>query len=80
MSGSRVIRVKVKPNARESRLEHDGDGEPWQARLKSPPVDGKANKELIALVAKHFGCPRSAVTITAGHKGRLKSLRIERPS
>ncbi len=77
MTNTRTIQVKVKPNARTSRLELPGDDGPWLAQLKSPPVDGKANKELIALVAKHFGCPRSAITITAGHKGRLKRLRVD---
>ena len=77
MKETRTIQVKVKPNARTSRLEPPGDEGPWLAQLKSPPVDGKANKELIALVAKHFSCPRSAVAITAGHKGRIKRIRID---
>jgi uncharacterized protein len=76
MKGGCTIRVQVKPNARESRLEPPEADGPWLARLKSPPVEGKANKELISLVAKHFGCPRSAVEITAGLKGRLKRVRI----
>lgn len=45
---SRTIQVKVKPNARQAGLEELSDGT-WIARVKSPPVDGKANKELIAL-------------------------------
>jgi uncharacterized protein YggU (UPF0235/DUF167 family) len=48
----------------------------WQATLKSPPVDGKANAELIGLMAAHFGCPRSAVSIKAGSSGRMKWVRI----
>lgn len=79
MTSACIIQVKVKPNARESRLEPPEDDGPWLARLKSPPVDGKANKELIALVAKRFCCTRAAVTITAGHKGRLKRVRIDAP-
>ena len=74
MSTARVIQVKVKPNARSSSLE-EIDGV-WQARLKSPPVDGKANQELIALVAEHFGCPKSAVSIKSGASGRMKLVRI----
>ncbi len=79
MTNTRTIRVKVKPNSRESRLEPCAGEDPWQARLKAPPVDGKANKELIALIARHFDCPRSAVAITAGHKGRLKRIRVAMP-
>lgn len=69
------MQVKVKPNARVSRLTPAENG-PWLAELKSPPVDGKANAELIELVAGHFGCPRRAVSIRSGAGGRMKWLRI----
>lgn len=72
-----TITVKVKPNARESVLVEPADDGPWQARLKSPPVDGKANAELIALVAARFGCPTAAVLIRGGATGRLKRVRID---
>ncbi|MEO8043290.1 MAG: DUF167 domain-containing protein [Spartobacteria bacterium] len=71
-----VIQVKVKPNGRVSLLEEVVDG-PWQARLKSPPVDGKANQELIALIAQHFSCPKSAVSIKSGAGSRLKLVEID---
>ena len=76
MSTVRVIQVKVKPNARASILEETSAGV-WHAELKSPPIDGKANTELIALVARHFGCRRAAVTIKSGASGRMKLVRIE---
>jgi len=71
-----VIQVKVKPSARVSALEETSPGV-WLAQVKSPPVDGKANAELIALVAKRFACSRSAVSIKAGTSGRMKLVRIE---
>ncbi|MGH8428542.1 MAG: DUF167 domain-containing protein [Gammaproteobacteria bacterium] len=72
----KTIRVKVKPNARVSSLEGpDSDGV-WLAQLKSPPVDGKANEELMMLVARHFDCRKSAVTIKSGASGRMKLIRI----
>ena len=72
----KTIQIKVKPNARVSTLEETGSG-PWLARLKSPPVDGKANEELVTLVARHFGCPKSAVSIKSGATGRIKLVRVE---
>nr|WP_275564525.1 DUF167 domain-containing protein [Hydrogenophaga sp. YM1] len=48
----------------------------WTARLKSPPVDGKANEELIALVARRFGCAKAEVGIKTGASGRRKRLVI----
>jgi uncharacterized protein (TIGR00251 family) len=75
MSG-RILEVRVKPNARASALVEQADGT-WLATLKAPPVDGKANAELIALVAGHFGCRRAQVTIKVGGGGRRKLVRIE---
>ena len=71
----KTIQVKVKPNARTSSLDQ-ADGE-WLAQLKSPPVDGKANAELIALVADKFGCRKAQVKIKAGASGRIKLVRID---
>ncbi len=68
--------MKVKPNARASVLEEGDDGV-WQAQLKAPPVDGKANRELVELIAQHFGCAKSAVTIKSGASGRMKLVKIE---
>jgi uncharacterized protein YggU (UPF0235/DUF167 family) len=72
----KILQVKVKPNSRASRLERQPDGT-WIAQLKSPPVDGKANAELIELVARHFGCRKSAVEIKGGASARLKRLAVE---
>jgi uncharacterized protein (TIGR00251 family) len=71
-----LIQVKVKPNARASALEQSADGH-WVAQIKAPPVDGKANEELIALVARRFGCAKSAVSIKTGASGRIKLVRID---
>ncbi len=73
----KTIQVKVKPNARVSSLEASESGGPWRARLKSPPVDAKANEELVALVAEHFGCRKAAVSIRSGASGRMKLVRID---
>jgi uncharacterized protein (TIGR00251 family) len=72
----RVIQIKVKPNSRASVLEQKDDGT-WVAQIKSPPVDGKANEELIALVAKHFKCHKSDVSIKTGGSSRVKLIRIQ---
>lgn len=71
----RIIRIKVKPNSRASLLEEQEDGT-WLAQIKSPPVDGKANEELIALVARRFECRKSEVSIKSGGSGRVKLIQI----
>lgn len=71
-----ILQIKVKPRARASSLEQAPDGT-WLAKLKSPPVDGKANDELIALVAERFQCRKSAVSIRSGASGRIKLVKVE---
>lgn len=70
-----IIRVTVKPRSRESSLTQNSDGT-WVARVKAPPVDDRANDELITLVAQHFGCNKQAISIKSGKSGRVKFLRI----
>ena len=71
-----IISVKVKPNSRVSALVEGEDGA-WLAQLKSPPVDGKANEELVRLIAKQFGCRKSAVSLKSGVSARTKLVKIE---
>ncbi len=70
-----VISVRAKPRSSVSSLEADASGI-WIARLKSSPVDGKANAELITLIAKHFGCSKSSVVVISGASARLKLVRV----
>lgn len=71
----KTLRIKVKPNSRVEELTALDDGS-WEARIKAPPVDGKANAALIALVASHFGVRKAQVVIKSGASGRLKLVQI----
>ncbi len=71
----KTIQVKVKPNARSSGLEELSDGS-WLARIVAPPVDGKANEELVRLVAERFNVRKAQVSIKRGVSGRLKVVQI----
>jgi uncharacterized protein YggU (UPF0235/DUF167 family) len=73
---ARVLHVKVKPNARTASLAEQPDGS-WHACVRASPVDGKANAELVAMLAGHFGCPKSSVSILSGAGGRFKRVRVE---
>jgi uncharacterized protein (TIGR00251 family) len=69
------IEIKVIPNASKNELiKTETD---YKARLVAPPVDGKANEALIALLAKEFGVPKSSIEIIKGQTGRNKTVRIE---
>lgn len=68
--------VKVKPNSKKQAIVEEEDGS-LTVHLKSPPVDGKANKELIELLAKKFNVPKSSITIQLGLSGRNKLVNIQ---
>jgi hypothetical protein len=69
-------KVKVKPNSKIQKIEEQADGS-LSVRLKSPPVDGKANEELIKLLAEKFDVPKSHITIKSGLSSRQKLVEID---
>jgi len=72
----KTIQIKVKPNSRTRELRELNNGTRL-ARIKSPPIDGKANAELIALIARHCQLRKAQVSIKRGAAGRMKLIRIE---
>jgi uncharacterized protein (TIGR00251 family) len=71
-----LFEVWVQPRA--SRTEVAGThGEAVKVRLAAPPVEGAANAELIAFLAKQLGVSRSAVRIVKGERGRNKVVEVE---
>ena len=68
-----VLQIKVKPNSQQQRIAEKPDGT-LTVYLKSPPVDGKANKELIALLAKKLDVPKSQIRIKSGLASRSKLI------
>ena len=45
-----------------------------KVRLNAPPVDGKANEELIAFLSKILKLPKSKITIKSGLADRRKTV------
>ena len=70
-----IIHVLVKPNAKMQKVEKLGPNE-FKVYLKSPPIDRKANKELIDLISKYFNTPKSNIEIIKGKTSGNKVLKI----
>ncbi|MBD2626813.1 DUF167 domain-containing protein [Trichormus variabilis] len=69
-------KVKVKPNSKQQKITEQEDGS-LIVNLKSPPVDGKANEELIKLLAEKFDVPKSYIKIKSGLSSRQKIVEID---
>jgi len=71
-----LIRVKVIP--RSSRTEIAGkEKDIYRVKITDPPVEGKANKALIALLAEKLGIAKRDIEITAGKTSRMKTVRVQ---
>jgi uncharacterized protein len=69
-------KVKVKPNSKQQKIAEQPDGS-LTVYLKSPPVDGKANQELIKLLAEKFHVTKSDIRIQSGLSSRQKLIEID---
>ena len=70
------LRVKVVPkSSRNEILGPMADGT-LKVKIAAAPEKGKANAELCAFLARHYGVPKSAVTILSGASSPRKLVRI----
>ena len=68
-----VLNVRAVP--RSSKAGIDGVvGDALKVRVRSAPVDGKANKELIEVLSDAFGLPKSAIVFKSGESAKTKRL------
>jgi uncharacterized protein (TIGR00251 family) len=70
-----LLHVRVTPRARRNAMDGMEDNV-LAVRLAAPPVEGAANKALIAFLAEALGLPKSAVRVETGKRSRHKRVRI----
>ncbi len=73
------ISVHLYPKSSRNAVEGevtDAAGNTWlKVRVTAVAEDGKANKALLKLLAKHLGCAVSELEITRGETSRYKQIR-----
>lgn len=74
-TGAVIFGVRVSPESSTSEIAGEIGGA-LKIKLKSPPVDGAANAELIKLLSKTFGVSKSAIEIVSGQTSKNKQLKI----
>ena len=78
-----ILLVHEQPGATRTAVagwHGPGDDARLKVRLAAPPVDGKANAELVRFLAAEFGVPLRAVVLVRGQGSRQKTVRVEHPS
>ena len=73
---SEHLQIKVTPNAGRNAIAGFIDGV-MQVKISSPPVKGKANRELIVFLSKLLGVNKTAITIVKGLTGRNKTVTVD---
>jgi uncharacterized protein (TIGR00251 family) len=69
------IHIKVKPGSKLNHLLKDAAGN-WVMKVKAPPVDGKANDEVIRFLSEILKIPKSAITLKRGQSNSYKTLDV----
>jgi hypothetical protein len=74
-ASTRIVAVRVKPGSRRPRIESAPDGA-LVAYLHSPPIEGRANQELLERLAAHLSVPKSRLRLRSGAASRSKLVEI----
>ena len=69
------LRLKVVPGARRSQVV-GRLGESWKLRVHAAPERGRANDEVVALLAEILGLAQSEVRVVAGRTTRDKVVEL----
>lgn len=76
-SSGQGVRIRLRVQPRSSRNRISGvQGEALKLCVTAPPVDGKANAAVVALLASVLDVPKSEITIVAGLAGRDKQVLV----
>lgn len=75
------LALKVSPGAKKSEIlgweeDYPQVGRVLRVRVAAPPIDGKANKEICAFLAKRLGLAKSEIKLAHGSSGRIKLLEL----
>ena len=75
------LALKVTPGARNNEIlgwedDYPQVGRVLKVKIAAPPVEGKANKEIIAFLSRILKVTKSAVEVVHGTSGRIKLVEI----
>ena len=75
------LALKVTPGARKNEIlgwedDYPQVGRVLKVKIAAPPVEGKANKEIVLFLAKALGVTKSSIEVVHGTSGRIKLVEI----
>ena len=75
------LALKVTPGAKKNEIlgwenDYPQVGRVLKVKIAAPPVEGKANKEIVLFLAKALGVTKSSIEVVHGTSGRIKLVEI----
>lgn len=67
-----IVNLRISPNAKKNEIIKDGDI--IKVKITALPIDGKANKALVAFFAKNFKIPKTSIEILKGETSKEKTI------
>ena len=74
-----LLLVRAQPGAKRAGIggvRQTEQGPALEVKVNAPPEKGKANKAIVALLAKALKVPKSALVVERGESSRVKRIRI----
>ena len=69
-----IKQIKVIPNAKKNLIKQEP--ERLKIYVTSPPIDNKANSQIIKLLADYYNLKKTDISIIRGAKSSLKTVKI----
>ena len=75
------LALKVTPGAKKNEVlgwedDYPQVGRVLKVKIAAPPVEGKANKEIVLFLAKLLKVTKSSIEVVHGTSGRIKLVEI----
>ncbi len=68
------LHIRARASASKNEIEYSPEG--WRMKIKAPPVEGKANKEIISYLSRLLKVPKKSIEIKSGQNNPYKVIRV----
>ncbi|MBP5284610.1 MAG: DUF167 domain-containing protein [Kiritimatiellae bacterium] len=75
IAGGAILSIKARPRSSKPGIA-GVEGDAVVLRIRSAPVDGKANREIVELLADTLGVAKSRISFVSGETSKTKRVKI----
>jgi uncharacterized protein len=75
--GGFILHIRVTPGAKKNEIIRLDDNHVIHLKIKAPPVEGKANQEVLNYLHDLFSIRISQLELIRGEKSREKQIKVD---